>query len=68
MERVNAWVAATKAYFREVSGELAKVSWPSWELLAKHTGIVVGMVALVAVFLFLLDMPLGWGLTKFLGR
>lgn len=68
MERVKALIAATRTYFREVIGELAKVVWPSWARLAKLTGVVVGLVVIVMAYLFLLDFPLGIGLEKLVAR
>ncbi len=49
-----------RTYLREVVGELRKVVWPSRERVAKATGIVVTMVALVAGFLFIWDLGVDW--------
>ncbi|MGE5673240.1 MAG: preprotein translocase subunit SecE [Mycobacterium leprae] len=65
---MNNWVAATRTYLKDVRGEVTKVSWPSWELLWKHTGIVVAMVVIISAFLFILDYPLGLGLQKLVAR
>ncbi len=68
MERVKAFVAATRDYLREVVGEMQKVVWPTKERTAKLTGVVVGMVTLISLFLFAIDYVLGIGGQKFLGR
>jgi preprotein translocase SecE subunit len=67
MERVKALIAGTRTYFREVLGEMSKVAWPSVERTAKLTGVVLGLVALVGVFMYILDIPLGYGLQKLAG-
>lgn len=68
MERVKSFFEATRTYLREVVGELQKVAWPGKERTAKLTGVVIGMVFVVAGYLALLDLPLNWGLAEFLGR
>jgi preprotein translocase SecE subunit len=68
MERVKALIAATRAYFREVLGELSKVMWPDVQRTAKLTGIVVGLVVIVVVYIFVLDFPLSYGLSQVVAR
>lgn len=68
MERVKSFFEATRTYLREVVGELKKVVWPAKERTAKLTGVVIGMVALIAGYLFILDLPLGYAISEFLGR
>ncbi|HEY8346884.1 MAG TPA: preprotein translocase subunit SecE [Symbiobacteriaceae bacterium] len=68
MDKMKTWIESTRTFINEVIGELRKVIWPTWDRTLKMTGIVIGMVALVAVYLFLLDLPLSWGVIKFLGR
>jgi|GEM_PF-1534888 len=60
MERFKAFVAATRAFAVEVVGELRKVVWPSRERLTRLTLVVVSMVVVVAGFLWLWDLGLGW--------
>lgn len=38
-------------YFKESRAELAKVSWPSRQTTLQHTGIVIVISLLVAIFL-----------------
>lgn len=68
MERIKGWVAAVRIYLREVLGELNKVTWPSRERVVKLTGVVVGMVALVAAFLYLIDVPLAFAMQELFNR
>lgn len=67
MERKNL-VTATRTYLREVAGELSKVVWPDKERTIKLTGVVVAMVAIIGVYLFLLDFPLGLFMSKVIER
>jgi preprotein translocase SecE subunit len=68
MDKVKTAFSATGTYLREVVGELKKVTWPDWPSTARMTGIVVGMVVVIAVFLSAIDWPLGLGMQRFLGR
>lgn len=68
MDKIKAFVEATRDYIREVIGELAKVVWPTKERTLKLTGVVVGMVTLISLFLFAIDYALGFGGKAFLGR
>jgi preprotein translocase subunit SecE len=43
-------------YFRETRGELRKVTWPTREESQRLTAIVLGVTAVMAVFLGLLDL------------
>ncbi len=60
MERFKAFVEATRVFATEVVGELRKVVWPSKEKLIRLTTVVVSMVLVVAGFLWLWDLGLGW--------
>ncbi len=42
-------------YFRELRSELKKVVWPGPKQVLKNTGIVVGCVFAVGVFIWLFD-------------
>lgn len=44
-----------KRFFREVKGELKKVSWPTRRELVTYTGIVFVSVAIVAVLIWIVD-------------
>ena len=47
---------ALARYFRETRGELRKVTWPTREESQRLTAIVLGVTAVMAVFLGLLDL------------
>jgi preprotein translocase subunit SecE len=44
------------AYFRETSGELRKVSWPTWPEARQLTGLVILVMAVVGIILWLGDL------------
>ena len=58
---------AVQRYFRETSGELRKVSWPTWPEAKRLTGLVLVVMVIMGLFLamidlvakFLLDLVLG---------
>lgn len=55
------------AYVRQVKVEMQKVTWPSREELTTSTIAVLIMVILSAVFLFLADQILAFGVNAILG-
>ncbi len=48
-------------YIREVRQEMAKVTWPSRNETVITTVMVLIMVVLTAIFFFLVDAILNWG-------
>ena len=42
-------------YFRETSGELRKVTWPTWPEAWQLTKIVLAVMVVMALFLALVD-------------
>ena len=46
-------------FVREVRAEMARVTWPSRRETMVTTGLVLGMVALAAVFFFCVDQVIG---------
>ncbi|KHO61970.1 MULTISPECIES: preprotein translocase subunit SecE [Thermoanaerobacter] len=42
-------------FFKDVRAEMKKVTWPSRETMITYTEIVLIVVALVTVFIFLID-------------
>jgi preprotein translocase subunit SecE len=58
---------AIQRYFRETTGELRKVTWPTWPEARRLTGLVLLVMVVVGMFLwgvdalagFLLDLALG---------
>ena len=51
-------------YLKNVRTELSHVVWPSWQSGVAHTFIIVGISALVAVFIGVLD----FGFTSIVAR
>lgn len=46
-------------FVREVRAEVARVTWPTRKETMVTTGLVLGMVALAAVFFFCVDQAIG---------
>ncbi len=53
---VNAQPNAISRYFRETTGELKKVNWPTRQEALNLTGIVLLVILTMAVFLGSLDL------------
>jgi preprotein translocase subunit SecE len=45
-----------KRFFRETSGELRRVSWPTWPEARRMTFIVIVVLIAMAIFLGLVDL------------
>ena len=61
-------VAVDPAKFvREVRAEMARVTWPSRKETLVTTGLVFAMVALAAMFFFLVDQFIGIGVRALFG-
>ena len=54
-------------FIRQVRQEVAKVSWPSRKETGIGTIMVFMMVFLAAIFFFVVDLGLSWGVQLFLG-
>jgi len=54
-------------FVREVRQEVSKVTWPSRKETAITTGMVLLMVVLAALFFFLVDQVLAFGVRQILG-
>ena len=48
-----------KTFFKEVSVELRKVSWPTRQQTVSATVVVIVLTIVVAVFLGIIDLVLG---------
>lgn len=46
---------AIQRYFRETTGELRKVSWPTWPEARRLTGLVLLVMLIMGVFLASVD-------------
>ena len=51
-----------KQFFKEVSGEVKKLSWPTKKDLVSYTLTVLGFIILMAVIIYVLDLVFGEGL------
>lgn len=54
-------------YVRQVKAEMQKVTWPSRQELTSSTIAVFIMVFLAAIFLFVVDQILAFGVNSILG-
>lgn len=45
-------------YFRECKGEVKKITWPAPRTVFKNTGIVIGVIVIIGLFIFGLDQGL----------
>ena len=54
-------------FVRQVGQEVAKVSWPSRKETGVGTLMVFIMVFLAAIFFFVVDLGLSWGVQLILG-
>lgn len=55
--RFGRWV---KKKFKDMWLELKKVSWPKFSKVVKQTGIVLGVVVVILVFITAIDFGLGY--------
>lgn len=58
---------AIQRYFRETSGELRKVSWPTWPEARRLTLLVLLVMVVMGIFLGLVDLLGRDGLFLMLG-
>ena len=54
-------------FVREVRAEMARVTWPSRKETMVTTGLVLAMVALAAMFFFLVDQVVGISIRALFG-
>jgi preprotein translocase subunit SecE len=58
---------AIQRFFRETTGELRKVSWPTWPEARRLTGLVLLVMAIMGLFLAGVDYVAGQALALLLG-
>ena len=58
---------AVQRYIRETTGELRKVSWPTWPEARRLTGLVLLVMVIVGIFLSGMDFLAGQLLNLVLG-
>ena len=56
------------SFIREAQIEVRKVVWPTRQETVQTTLMVIFMVVIIAIFLWLLDLFLGWSIGLILGR
>jgi preprotein translocase subunit SecE len=58
---------AMQRFFRETTGELKKVSWPTRAEALRLTWIVIGVLIIMALFLGAVDWVGSWLIAKAVG-
>ncbi|MBR2136372.1 MAG: preprotein translocase subunit SecE [Alphaproteobacteria bacterium] len=53
-------------FLRQVKQEAKKVTWPTKKEVIPSCQMVIVLVVIAAVFFFVVDMILGWGVDKIL--
>ena len=53
-------------FFDDVVKEMKKVTWPTKDELKDATGVVLVATLIIAVFIFLVDYIVNWGLKSVL--
>lgn len=69
-KKPNFFVRAGKAigkYFKEVAGEVKKLSWPTKKELINYSLAVLAFVALMAAIMWVLDLGFSSGITALAG-
>ena len=56
----------TKGFFREVSVEVRKVSWPTWKELQESTVLVIITVFIIMIFVGIIDRAFSWAVESLL--
>ncbi len=50
-------------WFRDIFNEIKKITWPTMRQTLKNTLIVIVMVLVVGVYIWVLDLLLGYGIS-----
>ena len=64
--KVKNWFKGIGTYFRDTRSELKKVVWPSKKQVINNTIVVIVVVLIASVFILLLDMLFGSGMSLIL--
>lgn len=64
-EKIQGWIKTSREYFRDVYGELKKVSWPSREETISKTKVTLVVILIFAIIIALFDLPITY-LIKFI--
>ena len=52
-----------KQFFKEVMGELKKLSWPSKKDMVSYTLTVIAFIAIMAIVIYVLDLAFSEGVS-----
>ncbi len=66
-KKSNSSENAVFRYFRETRGEIRKVTWPTRQESQRLTAIVLGVTAMMALFLGVLDFIFSSGVQSLVG-
>ena len=64
MTRVQRWPTETRDYFDDLKKEMRLVSWPTWNQVRATTGVVIVAVFVFAAYFWLVDMVMGFLMSK----
>jgi preprotein translocase subunit SecE len=65
-EKIKDWAERTKQFYLEVRSEMRKVSWPGRQEVFSTTLIVIAAVLFFGVYLGVVDVALGAGISRLL--
>ena len=54
-------------FFRQVRQETKKITWPTRKEVTQVTTVVLAIVCIAALFFFVVDLVLAWGVKLVLG-
>jgi preprotein translocase subunit SecE len=65
-EKIKEWADRTKQFYLDVRSEMKKVSWPGRQEVISTTLVVIIAVLFFGAYLGVVDIGLGYGVTKVL--
>jgi preprotein translocase subunit SecE len=63
----ESWIESTREYFKDIRGEMKRVTWPSRQKVESTTIVVIVSVFAFAAYFKLVDMLLGDNVTRLYG-
>ena len=61
------WITSSRTFLHEVTAEMKKVNFPTWEETVGTTTVVLVTSAIFALFLWVADQGINWTLQKVFG-
>lgn len=55
-------------WFRELKGEIKKIVWPTRQQTVNNTVVVIAAIAIIGVFIWVLDAIFNFGVTNFISH